>query len=251
MLMEFKIDLNCDMAEGIGNEALIMPWISSANIACGYHAGDEDLMKFTVDLCMEHTVAIGAHPSFPDRANFGRTIMELPLNQLFDIVLEQITLLKKITDSSGARLHHVKPHGALYNMAAKDPFLSEAICNAIMQIDGSLIFYGLSGSSMIDQARKQNLISVNEVFADRTYQSDGSLTPRTQKDALLTDEGLVRKQAIRFAKDGEVIDIHGNQIRLKADSICLHSDGENAVAHAKSIHEALVNHGIRIQALKN
>lgn len=243
------IDLNCDMAEGVGNEAELMPWISSANIACGYHAGSEELMKRTIDLCMKHYVAIGAHPSFPDRENFGRTNMNLPPEQVYQIVTDQLHIIGKMAKHFGRILHHVKPHGALYNMAAKDAELANAIARAVRDFDSRLIFYGLSQSVMIEEAKKLSLNTANEVFADRTYQSDGSLTPRTQPNALITDESQALQQAVRLAKENKTTDTSGKEIHLKADTICLHGDGVHAVSFAKLIHQQLVQENINIKSL--
>jgi UPF0271 protein len=243
------IDVNCDMAEGVGNEKELMPFISSANIACGYHAGNEELMKETVDYCLRHEVAIGAHPSFPDHENFGRTNMNLPLTEVSKIVADQIHLLIKIADRQGAKLHHVKPHGALYNMAAKDPALANCIALAIKDIDETLILYGLSQSIMIREAEKIQLKVAHEVFADRTYQPDGSLTPRTQPNALITDGQAAKDQAIKMAKEGKVTTINGKEINLKADTICLHGDGKHAVEFAKMIYSEFMRVQITVKAI--
>lgn len=243
------IDLNCDMAEGVGNEGELMPWISSANIACGYHAGSEELMKRTIDLCVKHYVAIGAHPSFPDRENFGRTNMNLPPEQVYQIVTDQLQVIGKIAKHFGRKIHHVKPHGALYNMAAKDAELANAIARAVKDFDSQLFFYGLSQSAMIEEAKKLGLETANEVFADRTYQPDGSLTPRTQPNALITSEDQALKQAVRLAKENKTTDTSGSEIHLKADTICLHGDGAHAVAFAKLIHQQLVKESINIKSL--
>jgi len=248
-MKQLTIDLNCDVAEGVGNEAELMPWITSANIACGYHAGDEELMKRTIDLCMKHYVAIGAHPSFPDRANFGRTNMNLPAEQVYQIVSEQLQILGKIAKHFGKHIHHVKPHGALYNMAAKDATLANAIARAVKDFDAQVIFYGLSQSVMIEGAKKLNLKTANEVFADRTYQPDGSLTARTQPKALITDEGQAILQAIRLAKGNKITTVSGQEISLKADTICLHGDGSHAVGFAKAIHQQLMIENINIKSL--
>lgn len=244
------IDLNCDMAEGVGNEAELMPWISSANIACGYHAGSEDEMKRAIELCLSNDVAVGAHPSFPDRKNFGRTNMNLPLEQVYQIVGEQLEIIKKIALSLGASLHHIKPHGALYNMAAKDTALAKVIAKAVIDFDDRLIFYGLSQSVMIEEATKLNLKTAHEVFADRTYQSDGSLTPRTEPHALIIDEGTTLRQAIRFAKERKVTSFSGQEISLQADTLCLHGDGAYAVTFAKLIRQQLSKEKISIQTVK-
>ncbi|MBI1767106.1 MAG: LamB/YcsF family protein [Bacteroidetes bacterium] len=244
------IDLNCDMAEGVGNEAELMPWISSANIACGYHAGNEELMKSTIELCQKYHVAVGAHPSFPDWENFGRTNMNLPSEQVYQIIAEQLQIIHKIAKQLGVQLHHVKPHGALYNMAAQDSALARDIVKAVKDFDDRLILYGLSQSAMIEEAQKLKLKTANEVFADRTYQPDGSLTPRTKPNALINDETQALHQAIRFVKEGKVTCISGEQIYLKADTICLHGDGAHAVSFAKLIHTRLLEEGIKITAFK-
>ncbi len=245
-----SIDINCDMAEGIGNEKDLMPFISSANIACGYHAGNEELMKETIDLCLNHNVAVGAHPSFPDRENFGRTNMSLPSAEINKMVTDQLQLFKKIADKLGAKMHHVKPHGALYNMAAKDAELAKSIVQAIKSFDSSLILYGLSQSAMIAEAEKMGLKAANEVFADRTYQWDGSLTPRTQSNALINDEHEAILQAIRFVKENKIKTVDSIDISLKADTICLHGDGKHAVEFAKLIFARLTQELITIEAIK-
>jgi UPF0271 protein len=245
-----NIDLNCDVAEGVGNEAELMPWISSANIACGYHAGDEEEMKRSIELCLKYNVAIGAHPSFPDRENFGRNNMNLPLEQVYEIVGEQLRLIDIIAKQLGANLHHVKPHGALYNMAAKDATLANAIAKSVRDFDHRLIFYGLSQSVMVDEARKLNLRTAHEVFADRTYQTDGSLTSRTQPNALITDESKALCQAVRFVKEKKVTVISGEEILVEVDTICLHGDGAHAVSFAKLIHEKFIKEGITISSVK-
>ncbi len=245
-----SIDINCDVAEGIGNEKELMPWITSANIACGYHAGNENLMKETVDLCLKYGVAIGVHPSFHDRENFGRTNMNLPLTQINEIVTDQILLLKKITDAQGAKLHHVKPHGALYNMAAKDQALAQCIALAIKIFDDRLILYGLSQSVMISEAKKINLKPANEVFADRTYQPDGSLTLRTQLNALIINEQEAIAQAIQLAKENKVKTVNGEEIHLKADTICLHGDGKHAVEFARLIYSRFTEEQITIKTIE-
>lgn len=243
------IDINCDMAEGMGNERELMPFISSANIACGYHAGDEGLMRETIGLCMKYKVAIGAHPSFHDRENFGRSNMNLPLSEVSKIVTDQLHIIKNIADTLGARLHHVKPHGALYNMAAKDAALARAIAVAIKNFDKNLILYGLSQSAMIVEGEKIQLQTANEVFADRTYQPDGTLTPRTQANALINDEQGAILQALRLAKEHKVKTVNEMDIDLKADTICLHGDGKHAVAFARLIYSRFKNEQITVQSI--
>ena len=227
------------MGEGIGNEALLMPFINSANISCGYHAGDEDNMKQVIELCLKHYVNIGAHPSFPDRENFGRTEMQLPSSAIYQLVTDQLTLINKIALRCGGKLLHVKPHGALYNMAAKDAVLAKTIAQAVKDFDDSLIYYGLSGSVMIHEANRLGLQTANEVFADRTYQADGTLTPRYLPNALLNNVDEVVKQVIIFIKENKVVTVTGEEIIVKADTICIHGDGQHAVEFAKDIYYQL------------
>ena len=234
--MPFSIDLNCDMGEGMPNDALIMPFISSANIACGFHAGNEAIMQQTIELALQHNVAIGAHPSFPDKENFGRTNMHFSAEQVNAMVKEQIETLAKIASKNNCKLHHVKPHGSLYNMAAKDEGLSTAICKAINETDSSLLVYALSGSKLINVAQAMGLQACNEVFADRTYQADGSLTPRSQPNALLLSKEAAAQQALQILQHGTVVTTNGETINLKADTICIHGDGAFAVEFAKIIH---------------
>ncbi|HYE55168.1 MAG TPA: 5-oxoprolinase subunit PxpA [Chitinophagaceae bacterium] len=246
----YKIDINCDMGEGYPDDALLMRYISSANIACGFHAGDAETMKRTVELCMHHNVAIGAHPSYPDPENFGRTDMlgkELQLADLPGIIAEQVHALLNICKKEGAKLHHVKPHGALYNRAARDREAAMLICKTVGEIDPSLILYGLSGSIMKEAAACFNLQFWNEVFADRTYQPDGSLTPRTEQGALIENTGHALRQVIRIVRHQQVTAIDGSQVNLVADTICIHGDGKHAVEFAGAIYEELVNNGIALQ----
>lgn len=243
------IDLNCDMGEGFSSDKELMSYISSANIACGYHAGDTDTMKHTVDLCLEHNVAIGAHPSYPDRDNFGRTDMlynGLQPEDLPAILAEQINLLEAVCKTAGAKLRHVKPHGALYNRAAKDIILSRLICDTICEIDPSFILYGLSGSVMETTAAQCGLAFRSEVFADRTYQRDGSLRPRTMPDALITDNNKCIQQVLQMLQRGKVTTIEGDEISIRAETVCIHGDGAHAVEFAKLIFDELNKNGIKI-----
>src|SRR5258705_3387016 len=195
-----EVDINCDMGEGIGNDEAIMPFISSANIACGYHAGDEETIKQTIELAIKNNIAIGAHPSFLDRKNFGRTDMHLPADEIYDLVFLQLRTIYKIVKSKNKKLHHVKPHGALYNMSAKDPQIAKTVAQAAKDFEDELILFGLSGSQSIEQAKLINLKTANEVFADRTYEDDGGLTPRSKVNALI--EGLDKSvhQALQMIK---------------------------------------------------
>jgi UPF0271 protein len=227
------------MGEGMENEADLMPYISSANIACGYHAGDADTMKKVIALCLQHNVNIGAHPSFSDRGNFGRTPMQLPGNMIVDLISAQLAIIENIARECGGRLNHVKPHGALYNMATKDRLVARALAQAVKDFDPGLMYVGLSGSFMIDEAKKMGLHAVNEVFADRTYQGDGTLTPRTEPNALLKDVEAVKKQVMKFVKEQHVKTVTGEEIPIIADTICIHGDGPYALEFAKAIYKML------------
>jgi len=227
------------MGEGIGNEAQLMPYINTANIACGYHAGDAATMQYVIELCLQYHVNIGAHPSFPDKENFGRTAMQLPLADVYNIVTDQLKIINTAVEKYNAKLHHVKPHGALYNMAANDAPLAKAIAQAVKDFDASLIYYGLSGSVMIIEAEKLGLKTANEVFADRTYQANGTLTARHQPNALLHDKDAVIKQVLKFIEQNKVTATTGEEIFILADTVCIHGDGTHAVEFAKAIHQAI------------
>jgi len=249
------IDINCDLGEGFGNypmpnDEILFDYISSANIACGFHAGDPTVMEQSVQLAHKKGVAIGAHPGLPDLQGFGRREMKISAKEAYQITLYQIGALYAFTKAAGASLHHVKPHGALYNMAAKDKNLAEALAQAIFDFDPALTFYALSGSEMITAATKLGLKTASEVFADRTYQNDGNLTPRTQKNALITNQEESIAQVFRMVKQQEVISTNNKTIKLKADTLCIHGDGAHAVDFAKLIHEHLANEGIQIRATK-
>ena len=247
--MQRTIDINCDLGEGCGHDAELMGLISSANIACGLHAGDEDTMARTVELAIENAVAIGAHPSYADRENFGRTEMFLAQNEVFDLVAQQIFTLRRICDVAGAELHHVKPHGALYNQAAKDRNLAAAIAKAVNEVDEGLTLYGLSGSYLISEAAAVGLKTASEVFADRTYQNDGTLTPRSRPDALITDADASLSQVFQMIEEQSVTTTSGKTVPLRAETICLHGDGEHAVSFASKIRAALIDRGFEIRAI--
>lgn len=243
------IDLNCDLGEGLTNDALLMPWISSANIACGYHAGDTDTMQKTITLAIEHQVAIGAHPGFADKTNFGRTELRLPLNEIFDLVTEQVWQLQQMAKQMGSSLQHVKPHGALYNMSARDALLANTIAKAVYTIDHNLVLFGLSGSLSISEAEKIGLPTASEVFADRTYQPDGSLTPRSQPGAMIESTEQCLQQVLEMIQQQTVTATNQKSIPIKAQTLCLHGDGEQAVAFAQLIYRELANNQIRIQRI--
>jgi UPF0271 protein len=234
-----SIDLNCDLGEGYAADAELMPLISSANIACGYHAGDTDTMQRTIDLALRHGVAIGAHPGFADRAHFGRRALHLEPAAYYDLVAAQVEILATAARAAGARLRHVKPHGALYNMSARDPALADLIAQAVRDFDPDLLLYGLSGSAALMAGAQAGLQTVSEVFADRTYQSDGALTPREQTGALLEDEAGCRAQAYDLVVRGVARATNGAEVAVCAQSICLHGDGRQAVEFARMLRAFL------------
>ncbi|MDJ1498835.1 5-oxoprolinase subunit PxpA [Cytophagaceae bacterium DM2B3-1] len=249
-----SIDLNCDMGESfgpwkMGNDLQILNYVSSVNIACGFHAGDADTMRKTVAAAMEKNVAIGAHPGFPDLQGFGRRNMQLSSEEVYNIILYQIGALAAFVKVAGGRLHHVKPHGALYNMAAKDSSLSSAIAQAIKDFDPSVIVYGLSGSFLISESQKLGLKTASEVFADRTYQQDGSLTPRNQPFALIEDTTQSLKQVLKMVKEQQVVTPSTIPVPIQADTICIHGDGKHAVDFAQAINTLFQEHSITIQAI--
>lgn len=244
----FSIDLNCDMGEGMPNDEAIMPFISSANIACGYHAGNTIIMQETVVLAIKNNVKIGAHPSFPDRVNFGRTIMHFSSQEIANMVQEQIESLLEVTKKNHAVLHHVKPHGALYNQAFKDEAVAEGICQAILSVDTNLILYAQSGSVLYRKAQEKQLRVCAEVFADRTYQTDGSLTPRSEREALLHTTAAVQSQVVQMALQQKVM-AKGTLIPIQADTICVHGDGEHALDLVKMIRKTLLQNGIQIHSI--
>ncbi|HQU92808.1 MAG TPA: 5-oxoprolinase subunit PxpA [Pyrinomonadaceae bacterium] len=241
------IDLNCDLGEGCGSDAELMRYISSANIACGFHAGDGDTMRRTVELALEQGVAIGAHPGYADPENFGRTQMKLAPAEVRQLIFDQLDALKRVCDPLGAKIGHIKPHGALYNQAAKDRELASAVVEAVTEWDRDLIFYGLSGSEMIAEAQKVGLRTASEVFADRTYQSDGSLTPRTESNALITETETSATQVLDMIRYGRVRSTDAIMVAIKCETICLHGDGDHAVEFASLIRERLEADGVNIE----
>jgi 5-oxoprolinase (ATP-hydrolysing) subunit A len=246
------VDLNCDLGESfgayqIGHDEEIMKYVSSVNIACGFHAGDPMIMQKTVELAVKNGVKIGAHPGFPDIQGFGRREMSLTPDEVYSIVLYQIGALEAFVKTFGATLHHVKPHGALYNMSAVNPSLADAIAKAIYHFNPDLTFYGLANSAHVKAGKQFQLTIAQEVFADRTYQANGTLTPRKNANALITDEVKAIRQTIQMVKEGQVTCITGETIPISADTICIHGDGIHAVSFAKNIHNSLANEGIRLK----
>ena len=235
------------MGEGVGNEAQIMPYISSANISCGFHAGNLDTLKKTIELALKFNVAVGAHPGYPDRENFGRVSQMLSLLEMAELIAEQIYVFEKVAIPLGAKMHHVKLHGALYNDCAKDAGLSKIFIQTIQAINPDLIVYGLSGSHTIQQAKNFGQPFANEVFADRTYQNNGQLTPRYLDNALIYDPEIASAQAIKIIFEKKVSTIHEEDISIIADTICIHGDGLNAIPIATKLHEVLKQNNIEIK----
>ena len=234
-----KIDINCDMGEGIGNDEAIIPFVNSVNIACGFHAGNGSIMRQTIQLALKHEVNIGAHPSFRDKENFGRKEMHLNADKVYALILEQLIKIDLIAKEEGATIRHVKPHGALYNMASRDAQLARTIAQAIMDFNENLVLYGLSGSFLIREAEMIGLNTANEVFADRTYQDDGRLTSRSQLHALIEDENECVRQVLQMIQEGCVTSVTGKQIPIVADTICIHGDGRFALTFAKKLYKVL------------
>ena len=246
------IDINSDLGEfsddlHLESDRQVLGCVTSANIACGFHASDPLTMTKSVRMAKEAGAAIGAHPGFPDRENFGRRAMDLPPEEVRAIMLYQIGALQAICRAEGAALTHVKPHGALYNMAAKDIALAEAIADALASIDSSLILVGLSGSLMADAAKAKGLRFAAEVFADRAYEDDGTLVSRSKPGAMIEDENEAVSRMIRLMHDGVIESINGKDIPLQADTICVHGDGPKALAFASKLREALEQDGIAVR----
>ncbi|MYN11947.1 5-oxoprolinase subunit PxpA [Pusillimonas sp. TS35] len=251
--MSWTIDLNCDMGESfgawpMGNDVQVLPHVTSANIACGFHAGDPTTMRKTVAEALRHGVALGAHPGLPDLVGFGRRNMAIRPAEAYDMVVVQIGALAAVAATRGARLHHVKAHGALYNMAAKDRALAEAIARAVRDVDPALVLYGLAGSELVRAGEAAGLVVAQEVFADRTYQADGSLTPRSQPGAMIVDVDESLRQVLRMVKEGRVTTLQGEDIAVQADTLCVHGDQPGAVAFARTIRDALAAAGVTVCA---
>ena len=251
-----KIDLNCDLGESFGAYKLglddqVLPYISSANVACGFHASDPVVMDKTVALAKDAGVAVGAHPGYPDLQGFGRRNMTIPPREVKAMVMYQIGALQAFCTAHGLKLQHVKPHGALYNMAGKDEALAMAVCEAIQAVDDSLILLGLSGSKMLEAADKIGLRSAREVFADRAYEEDGSLVARTKPGAMITDEDEAVARVIRMIREGRVTAVTGKDIPIRADSVCVHWDIPKALAFVQKIRAALTAEQIQIVPLRD
>ena len=246
--MTERIDFNCDLGEGCGHDAAIVPHISSASIACGGHAGDEDTMRASVELCMAYDVAIGAHPSFVDRDHFGRRELDLGVGAIHVLVLAQVRRLQAVCNATGARLRHVKPHGALYNLAARDAGVADAIATAVRASDPTLWLYALSGSALAEAGRLAGLSVAEEVFAERGYTADGRLAPRGQPGAVIEDLDVALAQVRTMLREQVVVALDGSRVPLQADTVCLHGDRVDAAAFATALRAALEAEGIMVAA---
>lgn len=247
-----RIDLNCDVGEGFGiyacgHDAEILRYVTSANIACGFHAGDPTTIRKTVDLALEHGVAIGAHPGLPDLLGFGRRAMQISAQEAHDLVLYQLGALEAFVKAAGGRMSHMKPHGALYHMAGSDSELATAVATAVLRFDSSLSLVGASGSALIRAGTQVGLKTAREAFADRVYLASGSLAPRTASGALLTDPDKAADQALQIVLGNQVRSLEGATVDIQADTLCIHSDTPNAVASAQAIHARLKSAGVDIK----
>ena len=242
------VDLNADLGEGCANDEALLQRVSSANIACGFHAGDALTMQQSVRLAMKYGVAIGAHPSFPDRENFGRSAMQLPPETVYAQVVYQLGALAAITRAEGGKMIHVKPHGMLYNQAATDAVLADAIARAVFDVDPTLRLVGLAGSELIRAGERMGLQTRQEVFADRRYQSNGALVPRSQPDAMIDSDQQALEQTLTMVQQQKVLSLEGVWVPVKADTVCLHGDGEHALTFAMRLREAFDEQGIEIHS---
>lgn len=251
-----KIDLNCDLGESfgaytIGLDSEVMQYISSANVACGFHASDPCVMSKTVKMCAEHGVAVGAHPGHLDLQGFGRRVIDISPEEAKNYVMYQVGALTSFCKENNLELQHVKPHGALYNQAGKSYELSYKICEGIKAVNPDLILLGLSGSQMLKAAEDLGLRCASEIFADRNYNDDGSLVKRGTPKAMVTDEDEMLSRVVKMVKTGFVTSVNGNEIPLKADSVCVHGDGVKAVEFVKTIRSFLEKEGIEITNIEN
>jgi len=235
------VDLNADVGEGAGQDEVIFPLITSANIACGGHAGDETTMRAAVDLALRCNVAMGAHPGFEDRADFGRTERGISPAEARDLIVRQVRALQVVAATRGARVTHVKPHGALYNQAARDPVLADAIAAGVAAVDPALVLFALAGSVLLTAGSVHGLRVASEVFADRRYQANGALVPRSRPGALITAEAEAAAQVLRMVRSGEVAAVTGEVVPVRADTICLHGDSPHAVSFAQRLRATLLH----------
>jgi UPF0271 protein len=249
-----QVDLNCDVGESfgayrIGADAELLPNVTSANVACGFHAGDPATMRATVAMAAARGVAIGAHPGLPDLPGFGRRAMEVTPEEVYDLVVYQVGALLGFALAAGVELQHVKPHGALYNMAATEARLAEAIARAVRDLDRGLVLFGLAGSELVSAGEAAGLKTASEGFADRAYQSNGTLVPRRLRGALGLDPEVAARRAVEMVRDGSVVSVEGSTVRLRVDTLCVHGDTPGAVDLARRIRETLAAEGVAARAV--
>lgn len=245
---KMTVDLNADLGEGCADDEALLQLVSSANIACGFHAGDAQTMLQSVRWALKYGVAIGAHPSFPDRENFGRTAMQLPPETVFAQVVYQLGALAALCHCEGGKMIHVKPHGMLYNQAATDPQLADIIARAVYSVDPALRLVGLAGSELIRAAERAGLATRQEVFADRRYQRDGTLVPRSQPDALIESDEHALQQTLMMVQQQAVISRDAVRVPVQADTVCLHGDGQHALEFARRLRETFREQGIIVKS---
>lgn len=249
-----QIDLNCDLGEAFGNYSFggdkdILPLITSTNIACGFHAGDANVMNETIQLAKRHNIGIGAHPGLPDLQGFGRRKLDMSPEEVYNIVVYQLGALNGFCQIHDVKMNHVKPHGALYQMGAKDKSIASAIAQAVYDFDKTLVFVGLANTLLISEAKKIGLKTASEVFADRRYEDDGQLVSRKEPDAVISDSDEALNQVVKMVTENKVISKNNKEITLQADTICVHGDGAHALEFVTKIREKLTKEGIDIQSL--
>ena len=249
-----QIDLNCDLGEAFGNYSFggdkdILPLITSANIACGFHAGDANVMNETIQLAKRHNIGIGAHPGLPDLQGFGRRKLDMSPEEVYNIVVYQLGALNGFCQIHDVKMNHVKPHGALYQMGAKDKSIASAIAQAVYDFDKTLVFVGLANTLLISEAKKLGLKTASEVFADRRYEDDGQLVSRKEPDAVISDSDEALNQVVKMVTENKVVSKNNKEITLQADTICVHGDGAHALEFVTKIREKLTKEGIDIQSL--
>jgi UPF0271 protein len=250
-----QIDLNCDMGESfgawkMGADQAVMPWVTSANIACGFHAGDPSIMRITVKAALEAGVAVGAHVGLPDLAGFGRRAMSISAQQAYDLCIVQIGALQAVAATFDAKLAHMKPHGALYHMAEQQPEVAQALARAVRDMGGSMRLVGLSGGGLLKAGQDMGVPVVHEVFADRRYQSDGRLVPRGEEGAVIESLEDIAEHALALALHNHAITAEGRILDLRADSVCIHGDRDHAADIARTVHQRLRKAGVRLAAVE-
>lgn len=246
--MPLIVDLNADLGEGAGHDDELLSLVTSANIACGFHAGDADTMRRSIEGARDRKVAVGAHPSLFDRENFGRKELPVKSDEVFDAVVYQLGIFQAIAEAAGVLPNHVKPHGALYNMAVRDEDLAEAIARAIAKVDAKLLLFAPQNTALARAGEKNGLQIAHEVFADRNYLNDGALVPRTRPDALLHDPDEAAPRVVRMLREGKVQSVDGVDVDVRAETICLHGDNPEAVDFARILRSRLEKEGVTIRA---